>query len=70
MRLRPEASDEVKTHIDLLLPPCSLYVLTGESRYNYTHELLPSGSLFRGVASVERGQRLSVIFRDAKTDPV
>ncbi len=33
-------------HVDLYLPPLSLYILCGVSRYRYTHELLPSGSKF------------------------
>ena len=33
-------------HVDLFLPPLSLYILSGVSRYRYTHELLPSGSQF------------------------
>jgi len=52
--------------VDLFLPPQSLYVLSGDSRYSYTHELLPSGSKFGGEI-VQRRRRLSVIFRDAKT---
>jgi len=31
-------------HVDLYLPRLSLYVLSGLSRYSYTHELLQSGS--------------------------
>lgn len=68
MRLRPEqpegAQAEDKGHVDLLLPVRSLYVLSAVSRYRYTHELLPNGSVFRG-SPVERGHRLSIIFRDA-----
>jgi hypothetical protein len=83
MRLRPDTKNSSTTtisysgggdgtsyhggHVDLLLPPLSLYVLTGNSRYRYTHELLPSQSLFRGI-EVTRGHRVSVIFRDARTD--
>ncbi len=72
-----------KGHVDLYLPPASLYVLSGVSRYNYTHELLPSGSQFvfptaggadprravneeKSLVQVERDDRISVIFRDAK----
>jgi len=52
-------------HVDLLLPPRSLYILTGASRYEYTHELLPpNSSVFRG-SDVPRERRMSVIFRDA-----
>ena len=57
--------DEKSPFVDLLLPPHSLYVLSGDSRYYYTHELLPSGTQFRDQV-VTRGRRLSVIFRDAK----
>ena len=52
--------------VDLFLPPRSLYVLSGDSRYYYTHELLPSGSAFGANNIVTRGRRLSIIFRDAK----
>jgi len=57
-------------HVDLLLPPLSLYVLTGVSRYEYSHELLPSNSVFQDAdannTQVIRDQRYSLIFRDAK----
>jgi len=33
-------------HVDLLLPPRSLYALTGVGRYGYSHELLPDASTF------------------------
>ena len=64
-------------YVDLYLPQNSLYVLTGMSRYSYTHELLPSGATFElslsgGEGDLEdteieviRGRRLSIIFRDA-----
>jgi len=62
-------------HVDLYLPKQSLYVLSGMSRFSYTHELLPCGSSFdfidaddsqivRETINVERGRRLSIIFRD------
>lgn len=56
-------------YVDLLLPPRSLYVLSGDSRFFYTHELLPSASCFGkelNKKAVVRSRRLSVIFRDAK----
>jgi len=69
-----EATDD--GHVDLYLPPLSLYVLSGVSRYQYTHELLPCGSEFvledgsngdeKRSISVVRDRRISVIFRDAK----
>lgn len=55
--------------VDLYLPPRSLYVMSGVARYHYSHQLLPSGSVFTyndKPIVVERDQRLSVIFRDAK----
>ena len=68
-------------HVDLYLPQHSLYVLSGMSRFSYTHELLPSRSSFeftrfescesktsdcsgKRIINVDRGRRLSVIFRD------
>ena len=75
MRLKPssDAHDEWKQdqtmsmdgHVDLLLPPRSLYCLSGPSRFRYSHELLLSGSLFRNQA-IPRQHRLSIIFRDTK----
>ena len=65
-------------HVDLYLPPRSLYVLSGVSRYEYTHELLDDGSMFElaqggdddneNAIRVARDRRISVIFRDAKED--
>ena len=58
---------ESNEYVDLLLPRRSLYVLSGMSRYGYSHELLPSGSLFhQNVTPIHRHRRLSVIFRDTK----
>ncbi len=92
MRLRPSSPEwknvgenkimhcsenESNGYVDLYLPQLSLYVLSGMSRYQYTHELLPSKSVFdfahkQGNAVVEesidviRGRRISIIFRDRK----
>jgi len=72
------SSNTNEEYVDLYLPQNSLYVLTGMSRYSYTHELLPTGSTFELSRSggegddddteieVIRGRRLSIIFRDAK----
>jgi alkylated DNA repair protein alkB family protein 7 len=64
-------TDDMVGHVDLYLPPLSLYALTGVGRYKYSHQLLPDSSVF--VNSIDgtrtvvmRDQRLSVIFRDAK----
>lgn len=75
MRLKPSPDagrNAEEGHVDLYLPPLSLYVLTGVCRYEYSHELLPSCSVYEssdGVkTTVERDHRLSVIFRDAKQE--
>lgn len=68
---------EGEGHLDLFLPSRSLYVLSGPSRYLYTHEILPCGSTFQGEATlgeineteniiVIRDRRISIIFRDNK----
>ena len=82
MRLRPslpsatteqnEKTDS-KHYIDMYLPPDSFYILRGMARYDYSHELLPSGSIFHNEIlgtshTVRRGRRISVIFRDAKIE--
>jgi len=76
MRLKPDSGDDETQAesgwVDLLLPSLSLYVLSGVSRYRYSHELLPCGTVFEqpdgsGVI-VQRDHRLSVIFRDAKQE--
>lgn len=76
MRLIPDGGtgdskgeDLHKGWVDLYLPTRSLYVLSGVSRYQYSHQLLTSGSVFNHDGepiTVDRDQRLSVIFRDAK----
>lgn len=65
MRLRDEDAKETDEYVDLFLPPRSLYVLSGPSRFQYTHELLPSGAAFEGNP-ITRELRWSIIFRDAK----
>jgi len=73
MRLAPHVDGvegPMDGHVDLYLPPLSLYVLTGVARYRYSHELLKTAATFQGpdgsIFSVDRDHRLSVIFRDAK----
>jgi alkylated DNA repair protein alkB family protein 7 len=92
MRLRPSSlewknaeehkvlhfsENEHNGFVDLYLPQLSLYVLSGMSRYHYTHELLQSKSAFDFVDTqgntvfeesidVIRGRRISIIFRDRK----
>jgi alkylated DNA repair protein alkB family protein 7 len=60
MRLRHETSDAV---IALHLPARSLYMLCGEARYHWGHEV-PAGTVdFKGTP-VTRGRRVSLIIRD------
>ena len=77
MRLRPakgEWTDETTVenldgHVDLYLPKLSLYCLHGMSRFNYSHELLPSDTVYQlhgKDVRVVRGRRLSIIFRDKR----
>jgi alkylated DNA repair protein alkB family protein 7 len=73
MRLAPHVDGEegvMEGHVDLFLPPLSLYVLTGVARYRYSHELLNTATAFRApdgsCISVHRDHRISIIFRDAK----
>lgn len=75
------ANEDSEGHVDLFLPPNSLYALTGVGRYKYSHELLPDSSTFRrcepttngdkddsNAIVVPRDRRLSIIFRDAKPE--
>lgn len=65
-----QSDSSTSGHVDLYLPHCSLYVLSGTSRYDYSHELLPTGSIFTSAGNesivVRRDRRLSIIFRDTK----
>jgi alkylated DNA repair protein alkB family protein 7 len=78
MRLRPAkgewtddetTAEELDGHVDLYLPKLSLYCLHGMSRFNYSHELLPSDTVYQLYGKdvcVPRGRRLSIIFRDKR----
>lgn len=82
MRLVPDDDGDGKTglvehykhveFVDLYLPPRSLYVLADAGRYHYSHQLLPSGSVFHTTngepITVERDHRISIIFRDSKEE--
>lgn len=65
-------SKAIKDYIDLYLPRRSLYILSGASRYSYTHEILSCGARFRTSNTddiiVNRDDRLSLIFRDTKEE--
>eukprot|EP00934_Nitzschia_sp_Nitz4_P006031 Nitzschia sp. Nitz4//scaffold189_size62959//37418//38228//NITZ4_006311-RA/size62959-snap-gene-0.9-mRNA-1//-1//CDS//3329539905//6021//frame0 len=69
MRLVPDDAPE-EGHVDIYLPPLSLYALTGVGRYRYSHELLQGTTVFSCPSgeeiTVQRDHRLSIIFRDAK----
>jgi len=50
--------------VELYVPARSLYILTREARYEWTHAIeMPSCHTFRSVP-VARGRRISVMFRD------
>jgi alkylated DNA repair protein alkB family protein 7 len=70
-RAASSRSGREQGHVDLFLPPQSLYALTGVARYKYSHQILPDSSTFTSPTDgrkivVQRDHRLSVIFRDAK----
>jgi len=48
--------------VDLLLPPRSLYVMFGDARYKYTHEIRHESQLWAGER-VPRERRISLILR-------
>jgi len=53
---------------DVLLPRRSLYIVRGEVRYKFTHEILSEAeSAFRGEA-VPKGRRVSVICRNSAAE--
>lgn len=65
MRLAPHVDSGAPVldgHVDLHLPPLSLYALTGVARYRYSHELLTDQSIFTSPdgekTSVPRDHRL------------
>mmetsp|Transcript_28916 Transcript_28916/g.54340 ORF Transcript_28916/g.54340 Transcript_28916/m.54340 type:complete len:203 (+) Transcript_28916:19-627(+) len=69
----PAEISKERGHVDLFLPPQSLYALTGVGRYKYSHQLLPDNSIFQSLVNgkeivVKRDHRLSVIFRDSKRE--
>jgi len=50
--------------VELFVPARSLYILTQEARYEWTHAIeMPSRHAFRSVP-IPRGRRISVMFRD------
>lgn len=69
MEFRRPGSDGVEGVEPVLLPPRSLVVMTGASRYEWTHAIQPR--LFDVVdgARVDRKRRLSITFRKVQTTP-
>lgn len=72
MRLRPadpatgepiDFGDEEGGYIDMKLSVGSLYIISNEARYRWTHEILNGDESDGGDAD-----RISLIFRDAKTE--
>jgi alkylated DNA repair protein alkB homolog 7 len=65
-------------YVDLLLPMNSLYVLSGMSRYDYTHELLSADESYHSPLMATQHDyrhmkfrdtnRISIIFRDTKQE--
>lgn len=53
--------------VRLLLPPRSLYVLGGVSRYQYKHAIVPERQRWVDGTQVARGRRLSLIMRPEYT---
>ncbi|KAJ3039687.1 Alpha-ketoglutarate-dependent dioxygenase alkB 7, mitochondrial [Rhizophlyctis rosea] len=49
---------------DVLLPPRSLMVMEGESRYGFAHEISKDAVEFIGDEQIERGRRVSLTFRN------
>eukprot|EP00117_Sycon_ciliatum_P045635 scpid93335/ scgid32781/ Probable alpha-ketoglutarate-dependent dioxygenase ABH7; Alkylated DNA repair protein alkB homolog 7; Spermatogenesis cell proliferation-related protein; Spermatogenesis-associated protein 11 len=67
MRFKHEKEPEKM--VDVFLPRLSLYVITGDARYLYTHEVLKAEeSVFRGTP-VQRGRRMSFICRQPVARP-
>ncbi len=62
MRLSRTFTHRKEHYVDMLLPPRSLYILKGEARYDWHHEIL-RGVCWNGEI-VNYARRVSLIFRD------
>ncbi|CAK9298254.1 unnamed protein product [Gordionus sp. m RMFG-2023] len=49
--------------IDVLIPPKSLYIIKDFARYNFNHEILATGNLFKG-STINKERRISIICRN------
>lgn len=65
MRFRHEETGHL---VEALLPRLSLYAMTNEVRYKYSHEIQDAVALFRGH-TVRRTRRVSIMFRDELQEP-
>merc|ERR1712226_181849 len=54
---------EADHHVTLFLPRLSLYVLSDEFRYDYTHEILKDDESYFGDDHVKRDRRISLVCR-------
>ena len=50
--------------IPIYVPARSVYVLTGEARYNYTHEINQQTEDLVGTKMIKRNKRTSITFRE------
>jgi len=48
---------------DIYVEPNSLYIMSGESRYEWKHEMLARKSDVVGEKKIQRGRRISITFR-------
>lgn len=56
---------EFKNHnVRYFIPRRSLYVMTGASRYDYTHEILPNEDSFVNDIKVPKSRRISIVCRN------
>ncbi|XP_072420571.1 alpha-ketoglutarate-dependent dioxygenase alkB homolog 7, mitochondrial isoform X1 [Chiloscyllium punctatum] len=67
MRLLSEDSDV--DQVDLLLQRHTAYILRGEARYRFSHQILPDEQSFFGGEKVPRGRRISIICRNLPNEP-
>ncbi len=57
---------ETRKVVDVYINPNSLYVMSGDARYKWSHELAQRKSDVVGGTRVPRGRRVSITFRNLK----
>ncbi|XP_020376563.2 alpha-ketoglutarate-dependent dioxygenase alkB homolog 7, mitochondrial [Rhincodon typus] len=67
MRLLSEDNDV--DQVDLLLQQHTAYILRGEARYRFSHQVLPDEESFFGGEKVPRERRISIICRNLPHEP-